>query len=330
MLVFLFFQRRRARAAQARELTNPAGAEAAPSQNTPFWIFFAPAACDVLGTGIGGVGMMYISASVWQMMRGSLILFTSVLSVTMLRKKLYAWNWAAVSVSAVGLTLVGASAILDDTKKKGDHNSVPLGIMFTVLSQFFAACQMVLEEKFVKSYGAPPEKVVGSEGIWGILIMIILLIVFFYIPGTDAGSYENALDSFYMMQQSSVLVFFILLYLVSIAFFNFLGVTITGKLSAVHRVINDALRTIIVWAVQLMLFYLGSEKVGQDYGAKILPHSWMQLIGFLFMIMGSLLYNDVIRFPCMEYPTPPAEDANKPMITNDTEIPSSRSNLQEY
>ena len=35
----------------------------------PFYYFAFPAALDVIGSGLSGVGMLYISASVWQMMR---------------------------------------------------------------------------------------------------------------------------------------------------------------------------------------------------------------------------------------------------------------------
>eukprot|EP00929_Paragymnodinium_shiwhaense_P008582 TRINITY_DN11253_c0_g1_i1.p1 TRINITY_DN11253_c0_g1~~TRINITY_DN11253_c0_g1_i1.p1 ORF type:complete len:399 (+),score=107.25 TRINITY_DN11253_c0_g1_i1:84-1280(+) len=277
------------------------------ARRPPFYIFSAPAACDVLGTGIGGVGMLYISASVWQMMRGSLLIFTSLLSVMMLKKKLYLYNWTAVLVCAVGLALIGVSAILDQKDDGNGSNGVQyalLGMGLTVLSQFFAATQMVLEEFFVKGWKASAEQTVGSEGVWGICVMVVMLTIMYAIPGQDAGSYENFIDSLQMIENSGTILAFVLMYLVSISIFNFLGVTIAGKLSAVHRTINDALRTSIVWIVQLIVYYAGAE----NYGTPWMAHSWLQLLGFGFLVLGNLLNNAIVRVPGLYYP-PPNEPA---------------------
>jgi hypothetical protein len=301
MAAFLFTMRR---AVNARELplqdtqSGPSTGEGAPQRRpAPFYIFLLPAMCDVLGTGVGGVGMLYISASVWQMMRGSMIIFTSILSVVFLKRKLFAYNWLAVCISAAGLGLVGGSAILDGSSTS--QGSIPLGIMFTVISQMFAATQFVVEEKFIKQYGAPPPQIVGSEGLWGILLMCGVLTAMYFIPGKDGGSYENVFDSLHMLSSSRLLLLWVLTYLLSISVFNFLGVTITGKLSAVHRTINDALRTAIVWSVQTILYYTGCE----TYGTPLTPHSWMQMLGFVFLLCGSLANHQILKFPFLTYPT---------------------------
>lgn len=298
LVLSLFCYRRPARM-EARSLGNGPTA-------VPFYVFLAPAACDVLGTGIGGVGMMYINAAVWQMMRGSLIIFTAILTRTALRKQLDAYKWVAVLVSATGLALVGTAAILDSGNSQ---KNVPLGIFFTILSQFFAACQMVVEEFFVKSYQAPPEQCVGSEGVWGIGIMTIVLTVMYFIPGGDAGSYENVGDSVYMLFHSGTIMGFMITYLVSISFFNFFGVTISGQVSAQHRTITDALRTSIVWVVQLVLYYSGATL----YGTKWEKHSWVELIGFIFLMLGSFINSAVIKVPGLKYDdnaTPSTEEGD--------------------
>lgn len=296
MMMALFLYSTRTVRARDLPLQGMTPADPAVQTRPPFYIFILPALCDVLGTGIGGIGMLYISAAVWQMMRGSMIIFTSILSVVFLKRKLFLYNWVAVGISATGLILVGVSAIMDGGGAASGN--VPLGLMFTIIAQMFAATQMVLEELFVKGYGASPPQVVGSEGVCGILIMVVVLAVMYLIPGNDAGSYENVVDSLHMLGSSGILLFWVLLYLISISCFNYLGVTIAGKLSAVHRTINDAVRTAIVWAVQTVLFYAGST----TYGAKLTEHSWMQVLGFVFLILGSLANHQVIRFPGLKYP----------------------------
>jgi len=139
--------------------------------------------------------------------------------------------------------------------------------------------------------------------------MCIVLAVMYAVPGDDAGSYENVVDSLHMLACSSQLLAFVVVYLFSISFFNFFGVTMSGKLSAVTRTINDALRTMIIWIVELIVFYGISEK----YGQKWLPHSYLQLIGFVFLIAGSMVNSQVLRLPCLTYDeaVPPAWDALK-------------------
>ena len=75
------------------------------------------------------------------------------------------------------------------------------------------------EELFVKTY--PPPQVVGSEGMFGIVYMLGILTAMYLAPGSDNGSFENAVDSLYKMKSTPKLDSFIFVYMVSIAFYNF-------------------------------------------------------------------------------------------------------------
>merc|ERR1719498_1349916 len=110
--------------------------------------------------------------------------------------------------------------------------------------------------------------------------MIVLLGIMYSIPGSDNGSYENIGDSFHMLAHGAALDAFVVVYLISIAMFNFLGVTMSGKLSAVHRTIVDAVRTSLVWTVQIIAYYGVNKNYGNAWG----KHSWVQLIGFVFLV----------------------------------------------
>ena len=52
---------------------------------------------------------------------------------------------------------------------------------------------------------APPLIVIGMEGLWGTIIMLIIFPIAAALPGRDLGSIENTADSFYMLSQSSTL-----------------------------------------------------------------------------------------------------------------------------
>ena len=76
------------------------------------------------------------------------------------------------------------------------------------------------------------------------------------------------------------------MYVLSIAFFNFSGLTISKYSSATSRTIVDTLRTVIVWT-----FFLVMPFVPEDTKETF---SWLQLLGFVILILGGLIYNEIL------------------------------------
>ena len=74
-------------------------------------------------------------------------------------------------------------------------------------------------------------QIIGSEGLFGVGYMAVLLVAFQLIPGDDNGSYENTEDSLYKIKETPSLWFFIVPYTLSIAFYNSCGATITKEYS---------------------------------------------------------------------------------------------------
>ncbi|VDO15460.1 unnamed protein product [Haemonchus placei] len=70
---------------------------------------------------------------------------------------------------------------------------------------------------------------------------------------------------------------------ISIAFFNFAGLTVSKNLSATTRTVLDSVRVILIWAAEMPLF-----------GQKFIP---LQLIGFALLIAGMFVYNDLVFGP---------------------------------
>ena len=79
-----------------------------------------------------------------------------------------------------------------------------------------------------------------------------------------------------------------------------------AQLSAVHRTLVDACRTIVVWTTNLAIFYASSHG-GKDCVAQS-GENWhglwstVQLIGFAVMLVGTFTYYRVIELPCVTYP----------------------------
>jgi drug/metabolite transporter (DMT)-like permease len=239
------------------------------------------------------------------MFRGSIIIFSAILSNLFLDKKLEAFHWVGIVVVTVGLLIVGAAALLpngdgdDDSGGDDDENANLLfGIIITVVGQACGAAQMVVEEKLLKGRGLMPSQVVGYEGMWGVLFMsFILLPVFYLVPGDDnSPHYENALDALHFIFTDSSLLWMAFVYTISISFYNFCGLSVAQHLSTVHRTLIDALRTTLVWGVDLFIYYVISENFGEVWD----NNSWIQLGGFVLLFIGTIIYNKVVTLPCLQ------------------------------
>jgi hypothetical protein len=174
----------------------------------------APACCDVTGTTLMNVGLLFVVASVYQMTRGTLVLFVGLFSVLFLRRKLYVYQWLALLVVVLGVGLVGlAGAIFKETPKVSDYppggetgiisptirdayvsSETPtavwtiIGVLLVAGAQIFTATQFVLEEWILEHYAMDPLKVVGWEGIFGFLVTLIGMIVLHLTIGrTESG-----------------------------------------------------------------------------------------------------------------------------------------------
>merc|ERR1719271_1008835 len=89
-----------------------------------------------------------------------------------------------------------------------------------------------------------------------------------------------------MIQQSSAVQAGCVLSMLSISFFNWSGVTVTQRASAVARSTIDVSRTALIWVVELALLWN--------------TFSWMQLVGFVVLIIGTLIYNEALKLPFLD------------------------------
>jgi hypothetical protein len=134
-----------------------------------------------------------------------------------------------------------------------DAASAPLfGDVLVVLAQGFAALQFILEEKFLAKYKVPALLAVGLEGFWGMVICAIALPVMATLKDGAGLPYDNALAALREIQSSQQLQIAVGGSIVSIAFFNFFGISVTKSLSGASRATIDACR----WVSLLVLVLL--------------------------------------------------------------------------
>jgi len=142
--------------------------------------------------------------------------------------------------------------------------------------QVVQAAQVIAEEFFMKSLDLPAMHVVGYEGMWGVIQMLVIVYPILYLlPGEDHGHQEDVFDTVAMISNNTSLALVILVYLFSCGTYNATGIAITGALSAVHRTMLDASRTMLIWAFDLFVHYHidASSKFGETWT----PYSFLQL-----------------------------------------------------
>lgn len=174
------------------------------------------------------VGLTMTYASVFQMLRGSVVIFTGILSVVFLKRKLYVFHWLGMICVLIGATLVGVASVMD-SGSNATHVAHPpsnplVGDILIVGAQIIVAVQMVVEEKLVVGKNVPALQAVGWEGFWGFLVLSCLLVAMYYMPALDGLSdgpklsdtdnatsypgagehFENSVDAFMMMGQNPV------------------------------------------------------------------------------------------------------------------------------
>jgi len=187
-----------------------------------------------------------------------------------------------------------------------------IGIGMVLVGEFFHGLQFVYEQKYMNKYDLHPLKVVGFEGMCGVLTLAVLLWPAYFITFDKTGimegvalgpegRFEDAIDAFVMIfngnqghtgkyENNYWLLGWTLGNMCSIAVFNWAGITVAKKVDATTRAVLDQLRTVIIWATFLIPFGASLCRVQQyfDFTAPI---------GLAVMVAGVWIFNDIIILP---------------------------------
>mmetsp|Transcript_113907 Transcript_113907/g.332848 ORF Transcript_113907/g.332848 Transcript_113907/m.332848 type:complete len:359 (-) Transcript_113907:43-1119(-) len=273
--------------------------DAAKTEQVPKHVFMVACLLDWTATTLVNMAYVLIPASIVQMTRGAIVIFTCLFSVLFLRRRQHRYHVAGVVFVFAGITLVSLSALISPAASTAAASGTtePLtprltGIALCIGAQVFQASMLVYEEKIMSRFSIPPLQVVGMEGTCGIFVGILLLGVL------NALSVESTSVALYQMTHSTPLMAAVLGSIVSIAVFNYSGVTVTQQASAVARSTIDVSRTILIWVVELSLHWN--------------HFSVLQLLGFAVLAVGTLIYNRLIVVQALEPPPEATPALEKP------------------
>jgi len=216
------------------------------------------------------------------------------------------WNFCAEKLDKTGFTTTTINPdIITSTTPAPEETSkavnMLIGIAMVVVGEFFHGVQFVYESKYLTKYKIHPLKVVGLEGINGALTLFVVLWPMYFIKVGDQfglgpeNRFEDMIDGLKQIFDSGPenggwLLAWTAGNMMSIAVFNFAGITVMKELSATTRAVLDQIRVVLIWLV--FLIPLGPFLCRlQDHFSFVAP------IGLVILICGVFIYNDIIIMP---------------------------------
>jgi hypothetical protein len=278
-------------------------------QTLPTWMYFflaIPSIFDLLATILCMCGLRYINVSIYQMLRGSGIIFVALMKQHVLKDHLYKFQWVGVLGNVASVVFVGATAILasEDAASANSNNNgtgkssssdddldgskALLGVLFVMMGAFVQSLQFIFEEKVMTmDIPSPPLLLIGMEGLWGtILCVFVMYPLAYYLPGDDHGSYENPWNTWAMIQQSTTIQTAFVIYFVAIFLYNLFAALVTFLLNSIWHAILDNFRPITVWTTDLVIYYVIVHQMG-DLGEPWTKWSFIQLTGMFVLFWGT-------------------------------------------
>eukprot|EP00752_Nemacystus_decipiens_P007702 g6885.t1 len=264
------------------------------------WWLVVPSVFDLAGTSMAQIGLLFTTVSYYQLLRCTVIVVTAFLKAFVLHQRLAAYMWWGVVINIVAMVLVSVTNFLapDDAMPDGTANNPALGAFFILMSCAVQGSQYIFEEKVMAVDNAPPLVVIGMEGIWGAIIMGVVLPLAAALPGRDLGSVENTQDSLYMLSQSKTIQVTLLVFFVTITTYNIFCIYVTAYLSAIWHAILDNFRPVSVWSTDLVIYYVITNGA---FGEAWTQYSWLQFAGMMVLFVGTAVYNGSLKLPFLSY-----------------------------
>lgn len=143
------------------------------------------------------------------------------------------------------------------------------------------ATQFVVEERILERYSVPPLLAVGYEGLFGTISVLILLPLLPHIKvpeSSPAAAWFDLVRGWHQLVDTPSVLHSGVVIAISIALFNFFGLSVTRHVSATARSLTDTCRTLAIWIVSLLL---GWEML-------MWPISLLQVVGFGLLVYGTV------------------------------------------
>lgn len=256
-----------------------------------------PAVFNLLATGCLAVSLLYIPPSLYSILRGSGIVFTALFSMAFLGKEMSTCNWVGVACCLLGVMMAGLADLSTRAVVRGSVARSIGGVALVLASQIFKAAQAVVEELLIKRAKLPAVDIVLWSGLWPVFFMLSVVYPAMYaVTGSDHGHLNDPMSSVTLLAHSPELRALMLAICCTAGAMNMSLTYATARLSAIWRMMLDACRTSVVWLFGLLFHYCVDQ--GSDLGEAWSSLSYLELFGFLLVVLGQFVYGGFLRMPC--------------------------------
>ena len=230
--------------------------------------------------------LMFIPASVAEMLISGLELVLSVCAARLIRKRMVSKaRWQGVGLVAFGIVLVGAVHVLCNRSGSGQdgvvQNNLTAGLLLIVGQCIMSVCQDMAEELFMQEAQFPATLLLGFEGLFGLTFGLIVYVPIAPLFGEDPSETRDKLGEAGMASYACGLTVLVLV----TGIFNILATAVTSSMT---RNVWKNLRTALVWIFALIIYYCtGNKDLGE---AWVIPDSFFVLGGFGVIVAGIYFY----------------------------------------
>lgn len=253
-----------------------------------------PSLLDSMGSSLGISSLLLIPASVNSMLGGASIIASAIISRFFFNRKIHRHHFLGCISTFIGFALVGVSSVMNSKNSSTSHGSTTgtiLGITMQFLAVFFSSLQANIQELIFRKLEIPPQREIGLEGFYGLIWIFIWLMIFSFIPCPNeelcsiGRSLDDPVTGLIDILNNSGLQVWVVLTALSMAIVNWTNISLVKNVSCMFSAFMGTMTTVTVWFVSLAVGY---EKFD-------LVVSGIQLVGFLFLVFGNFVYNEIIE-----------------------------------
>jgi len=122
-------------------------------------------------------------ASINQMLSGGIVISTCLLSKIVLKKPIHNHHALGCSLAILGFMFVGLAGLINESSiSRYGTTSLVIGVIMVFVSLFAQGIQFIVEEHIFTNYMIDPYLVVGTEGFFGTIYIMVVIFIMSFIP----------------------------------------------------------------------------------------------------------------------------------------------------
>ena len=258
-----------------------------------------PALLDSMGSGMMITSLLLLPASIALMLQGGQIVMTCAFSKWINNRSILKHHILGVIFSSVGFVVVGLAGFMSTGDQALNHQYTVggfiLSIVIIIINLILQAVQSNIEEKICTKNAIPAKRMVGLEGLFGLIWMFGVITALSYIPCPSQqlcdirGYTTDPVIGVTQIINTLGLMFWCAVTVFAVVFVNMNAMILIQKVSATFRIFWSNTTCVFVWIICLLIGY---EKF-------VLIPFLIQLAGFSLLITGNFTYNEIIKWRCL-------------------------------